>query len=116
MKNPCLEAALRELNDAGIRDIERSYGGRHQQIRWHANGHGLRVYTLPITPSDHRANRNVRADIRRMLREDGMLTAAPPKPPSSPPSSPKPPDRISKLEERVAALESALRAISQSSK
>jgi hypothetical protein len=29
MKNECLAAALRELNAAGIRDIQRSYGGQH---------------------------------------------------------------------------------------
>jgi hypothetical protein len=106
MKNPCLDAALRELADAGIRDVQRSFGGKHLQLRWRANGHGMRMYTLALTPSDWRGPRNVAADIRRMLREDGMLIAAPPKP--SPPS-PKPPDRISELEARVAALESALR-------
>jgi hypothetical protein len=107
MKNPCLEAALRELNAAGIRDVERSYGGKHLQLRWRANGHGLRMYSLALTPSDWRGPRNAAADIRRMLKEDGMLTSAAPKPP--PP--PKPVDRISRLEARVAALESALRAI-----
>jgi hypothetical protein len=108
-RNECVDAALAELAAAGIRDVERSYGGRHQQIRWRANGHGSRIYTLPISPSDYRADRNVRADIRRMLREDGMLPAAPPKPPV--PS--KPPDRLAELERRVAALERALGALAK---
>jgi hypothetical protein len=106
--NSCLQAALDELDDAGIRDVERSYGGKHQQLRWRVNGHGMqRMYALPNTPSDYRAAANCRADIRRMLREDGLLVDAPPKP-LPPPKS----DRISKLEARVAALESALRTIS----
>ena len=103
MKNPCLEAALRELNNAGIRDIERSYGGKHLQLRWRANGRGLRTYPVPMTPSDWRSSHNVAADIRRMLREDGMLMAVPPK-------SSKPPDRISRLEARIAALEAEVAA------
>ena len=81
MKNPCLEAALRELSNADIRDIERSYGGKHLQLRWRANGHGLRLYSLALTPSDWRGPRNVVADIRRVLREDGMLAVLPPKSP-----------------------------------
>jgi hypothetical protein len=112
-RNPCLDAALRELDAAGIRDVERAYGGKHLQLRWQANGHGTRMYSVPLTTSDWRSPRNTAADIRRLLKEDGMLTAAPPKPPLP---SPKPPDRISQLEARVAALESALREILSSSK
>ena len=29
---------------------------------------------MPATPSDWRASRNTRADVRRLLREDGVLT------------------------------------------
>ena len=107
MKNECLAAALRELAAAGVRDVQQSYGSKHLQLRWSANGHGMRMYSLALTPSDCRADRNVRADIRRMLRDDGLLPISSPKP-SPPPKS----DRISKLEARVAALESALRTTS----
>jgi hypothetical protein len=107
--NACLEAALRELDAAGIRDVTRSCGSKHLQLRWSANGHGLRMYSMALTPSDWRGPHNVAADIRRMLREDGLLAVGPPKPP-------KPPDRITRLETRVAALESALRAISSPAK
>jgi hypothetical protein len=62
------------------------------------------MYSVALTPSDWRGPHNVAADIRRMLREDGLLTAGPPK-------SPKPPDRITRLEARVAALESTLRSL-----
>ena len=34
MKNACLDAALSELNDAGIRDVVHARGGKHWQIRY----------------------------------------------------------------------------------
>jgi hypothetical protein len=105
----CLTAALRELDAAGIRDVSRSYGSKHLQLRWSVNDRGPRMYTLALTPSDWRAPNNVASDIRRMLREDGLLTAGPPKPP-------KPPDRITRLEARVAALETTLREILKQTK
>ena len=90
MRNPCLEIALVELESAGIRGIERTYGGKHPQ--------------LPGTPSDVRSPLNVRADIRRLLRADGV-TVGPEKTKSPPP--PRKPNRITELEHRVAALEQA---------
>ena len=102
--NPCLQAALGELEAAGIRDIETVHGGKHPQIRWRMNGHGLRVFSVPGSPSDWRSPRNVRANVRRILRADGVL----PPPPPKPPAPPKPPDRIAELERRVGALEQEL--------
>jgi hypothetical protein len=107
MRNPCLEAALRELSDAGIRDVERAQGGKHLQLRWRVNGGEQRVYSLAATPSDVRAAANTRTDIRRMLREDGLLreqtkvTA----------TVPKPSHRIAALEGRVANLERELKTL-----
>jgi hypothetical protein len=75
MKNPCLEAALSELAAAGIRDVERACGGKHLQLRWRVNGHAPTMYSLPVTPSDVRSSRNTRSDVRRLLREDGLLIA-----------------------------------------
>jgi hypothetical protein len=107
MRSPCLEIALRELDAAGIRDIEQVRGGKHWQLRWHVNGHGLRIYTVPGSPGDWRSAHNVRADARRMLREDGLLVVSErPEPPSRP--APKP-DRLAELERRVAALEEIIR-------
>ena len=76
MRNPCLQVALRELDAAGIRDVTQVRGGKHWQLHWRVNGHGLRIYSLPGSPSDWRAPHNTRADIRRMLREDGLLNRA----------------------------------------
>ncbi len=72
MRNPCLAAALDELAAAGIRNPTRAYGGKHLQLRWEVNG-AERMYSLPATPSDHRAAANTRAGVRRLLKTDGLL-------------------------------------------
>ena len=79
MKNPCLEAALRVLEDAGVRNAERAYGSKHVQLRWTINGHPSRMYSMPATPSDVRAVANTRAGIRRLLRLDGAIAAPAPR-------------------------------------
>jgi hypothetical protein len=96
------------LAKVGIRDITRSFGGKHMQLRWGSNGTS-RMFVLPLSPSDVRAVANTRAEIRRILREDGMLSATEHRP--SPP--PKTPDRITLLERRVAALEQRFAALEQ---
>ena len=103
-KDQCLEVALDELAKVGIRDVQRSFGGKHQQIKFKSNGNGVHVYTLPCTPSDVRSAANVRADIRRILRGDGVLTTVERKPPP-----PRTLDRTTLLERRVAALEAPRR-------
>jgi hypothetical protein len=105
MRNECLTAALRELEAAGVRDIEQARGSKHMQLRWRVNGHDMRIYSMPCTPSDFRSPRNVRADIRRLLREDGVLVT--PERPEPPPPARKP-NRIALLEQRVAVLEREL--------
>lgn len=100
MKNPCLEVAMNELAKVGIRDVTHSFGGKHQQIRFRVNGAAECMYVLPSTPSDFRSAANVRADIRRILKEDGMLTTTERRPPA-----PRPPDRVTLLERRIVALE-----------
>ena len=106
MKNPCLEAALSELAKVGIRDVERSYGSKHLQIRFRANG-TERMYSMPSTPSYVRARINTRAGIRRMLREDVLLITAERKPPAAN----KPPDRFALLAQRVDKLERQVLAL-----
>jgi hypothetical protein len=104
VKNPCLTAALGVLEECGVRDVEQAHGGKHLQLRWRVNGHDMRIYSMPGTPSDVRSPRNVRADIRRLLREDGVLVTQ--ERAASPPA--RKPDRVTLLERRVAALEQAL--------
>jgi hypothetical protein len=74
MRNDCLDAAVGELEQAGIRDYEVAHGGKHIQLRWHAGDHRrLRIAFIATTPSDHRSPQNTRRDVRRLLRLDNML-------------------------------------------
>jgi hypothetical protein len=100
VRNPCLDAAIAELRDAGVYDYEVAHGGRHPQIHWSYNG-ARRFYIVPGTPSDRRSAQNVRSGIRRILKADGLITAelvAPPTPP------PKLAQRVSRLERLVEEL------------
>lgn len=110
MQNPCLDAALHELESAGIRDVAQARGGKHLQLRWKVNGHGLRMYPVPLTPSDWRSPLNVRAEIRRLLREDGVLPERSERPAPPPKPAPKP-DRLTELEQRITALEAIVRTM-----
>jgi hypothetical protein len=104
MRNECLDAAIDELNAAGIRDVTRSYGSKHLQLCWQSPTGTPRMLSISITPSDHFAPQKVRADVRRLLRADGMLV-------DRAPAKPRPLDRMSRLEQRVAAVELELAAL-----
>jgi hypothetical protein len=95
MSDECLDAAIAVLRSAGVYDYRLVRGSKHLQIHWEANG-APRFYVLPGTPGDWRSVHNVRAEIRRMLRDDGLLEAAPD-------NVPKP--RTATLEQRVRRLE-----------
>jgi hypothetical protein len=111
MRNECLAAALRELDAAGVRDIEQVNGGKHLQLRWRVNGHAaLRMYSLPVTPSDWRAPRNTRAEIRRILRADGVLVV-PEKVAPAPARKPDTVTRMDGLERRLGELEGLVRDV-----
>src|SRR5215471_16551833 len=75
MRNACLDVALAELDAVGIRDYQLVRGGKHLQLRWTGAGHVLRVLTIPLTPSDWRSPQNTRSDLRKLLRQDGLLEA-----------------------------------------
>jgi hypothetical protein len=72
MRNPCLDAALAELDAVGIRDYQLARGSKHLQVRWTVAG-VLRMMTIPGSPGDWRSPANTRRDMRRLLREDGLL-------------------------------------------
>jgi hypothetical protein len=111
-RNPALRAALTELFDADIR-VTRAENGRHIQLRWSAPDGRIRMYVLPRTPSDHRTPDNVRAGIRRLLREDNLLPSPEEKLP--PPQPPKSSDRFALLEQRIAELEHRLAQVESNS-
>ena len=82
-RNPCLDAALAELEDAGVRNFQLVHGSKHPQLRWSINGHPLRILTLPGTTGDWRSPRNVRRDTRALLRLDGIIETRAPQPHST---------------------------------
>ena len=101
MRNPVLDAILDELRLAGIKPTISS-GGKHVQIWWTGPDGQPRICRSSITPSDQQAPHKARAEVRRMLRADGML-AEPERKPAGRELS-----RIEKLEHRIAKLERML--------
>lgn len=71
ISNECIEAACAELRAVGIEPTVRP-SGKHAAIVWF-HGDIERVYHTALTPSDRRAHLNVRSDVRRILRADGLL-------------------------------------------
>jgi hypothetical protein len=105
LRNPCIDAAIAELRAVGVYDYKLARGGKHPQLHWGING-ARRFYVLPGTPGDWRSVKNVRSEIRRILRTDGLITT--PDSLEEPPRPPRPPSlerRMEELERRVAALE-----------
>ena len=76
MRNPCLDAALAELDAVGIRNYQLARGSKHLQVRWTVAG-VLRMMTITGSPSDWRSPQNTRRDMRRLLREDGLIEIRP---------------------------------------
>ena len=70
--NDCIEAVCAELRSVNIEPTVHA-GGKHATITWHFNGKE-RHYSAPLTPSDWRAAKNSRTDIRKVLRNDGLLS------------------------------------------
>jgi hypothetical protein len=105
LRNPCIDAAIAELRAVGVYDYKLARGGKHPQLHWGFNG-ARRFYVLPGTPGDWRSVKNVRSEIRRILRADGLITT--PDAPVEPPRPPRPRSlecRVEELERRVAVLE-----------
>ena len=100
MRNLCLSAALEELGKAGIHEPVIAHGAKHPQLRWTTPRGELRVFAVPGSPSDWRSAENVRHDLRRILRHDGMLSVPEPRP-----APVKQPSRIELLERRLAEVE-----------
>jgi hypothetical protein len=76
-------------------------GGKHQQVHWRVNGSEPRHITIPTSPSDRRWEKNLKHEVRKILRGDGLLVDQVPteKP------KPKPPDRLTQLEQTVRSLD-----------
>jgi hypothetical protein len=66
-----LDMAIAELRRVGIKPVE-DRSRKHVRITWKYQGRD-RVVVVAGTPSDVRALKNNRAQVRRLLREDGLL-------------------------------------------
>ena len=71
ISNDCIEAICEEVRSVGLTPVVRP-SGKHAAVMWDCNG-VERVYYTALTPSDRRAPLNARGDVRRILREDGVL-------------------------------------------
>jgi hypothetical protein len=99
--NPGRDVVVAELHRAGVRDHMLVNGGKHQQVHWRVNGSEPRHITIPTSPSDRRWEQNLKHEVRKILREDGLLVGSVP----AEKLHPKPPDRLSRLEQAVRSLE-----------
>lgn len=70
--NPCVQAIVGELDACRIPYTVEVSGGSHAKIKWQAGQH-KRLYFTGWSPSDWRAPKKARADVRRMLKQDGVL-------------------------------------------
>lgn len=101
MRSSAYAPILDELRRAGAKDVTLLQRTRHPRLQW-VGVHGPRFYVLPGSPSDWRSLANARADVRRILRQDGMLPVEAPKPPRQP-------TPVERLRRRVKELEAELR-------
>jgi hypothetical protein len=65
-RNPCLKAALAELSAVGITPIISQT--KHLHLRWFTELGESQHLIVSVSSSDHRAPKNARAQVRRMLR------------------------------------------------
>jgi hypothetical protein len=70
-RNACLETVIRELNERGI-PYEVIRFKKHWGVRWIVIAHRPRTMTVPNDPGEWNAWINTRAQVRRMLKRDGI--------------------------------------------
>lgn len=70
-KNSIVTAVVAELRLYGIEPCV-EHRRKHLAIHWQVGGR-QRVYFTSASPSDWRSSLNARAQVRRFLREDGVL-------------------------------------------
>ena len=103
--NPCIAAAKRLLAEVGIRDYLIVPGGKHPQLRFSINGANVvHVFSLSGTPSDWRSAENTKSDLKKFLRNIGVLVPEPK--PELPP--PRKLNCTDELERKISKLKSEL--------
>jgi hypothetical protein len=68
-RSPFVREAVAALGARG-HAVDVTIGGRHLKISWVVQGR-KRLLVVGQTPSDRRADKNARATLRRLLREEG---------------------------------------------
>lgn len=74
--NPILNHAIFQLAEVGIRKPKVWKGGKHYRISWEHHGE-YRTLTVPLSPGDYRSQKNNAAQLKRILRADGLLKKEP---------------------------------------
>jgi hypothetical protein len=77
-RNEVVDTILKELEQHGLKPVLLN-GGKHHKIRW-VGPQGERTFVTSVSPSDVRTKLNARAQVRRMLRDDGVALRVEPKP------------------------------------
>lgn len=106
-RNPCVDAAVSALREGGVYDFQIVPGGKHLQLRW-SHGGGTRFCAISATPSDRRAPQNTRADVRKILKQDGLIKEPAPVERPPPPRPPTTAERLEILEREVAELKALM--------
>ena len=100
-RNPCLDAVLGELAEVGIWSPQ-VIGNGHLQFVWQ-NAHGQRrMVSISSSPSALSAPAAARADVRRILKQDGMIDV------DGARAAPRQLSRLERLGQRIHRLEAQL--------
>jgi hypothetical protein len=104
--NPCTVAAKRLLAEVGIRDYLIVPGGKHPQLRFSINGGNVvHVFSLSGTPSDWRSAENTKRDLKKLLRNIGVIAPESKPQPQAPKRKLK---RADELERQLSKLKSEM--------
>jgi hypothetical protein len=80
-RNEALDYVTAEFKSRGIRFETETTGSNHIEIRWQVSKEKeVRSYFVPNSPSDVRGRLNARAQVRRLLRQDGVKLEQEPAP------------------------------------
>ena len=106
------DAILAELRAAGMQGVTIINQTKHPRAQWSHKGEP-RTYIFPSTPGDgNRGLKNCVADVRRILRQDGLLPAdSEPRPPKSSPPIERARQQIKALEAELAQANSTIAAL-----
>ena len=110
-RNEIVETVFKELEIHGLKPVLLS-GGKHDKIKWNAHGRE-RCFIASVSPSDVRSRLNARAEVRRMLRDDGITIPEKPLKPSLLSQAMSVPPPMDPIGVRVARLEAEVNVLTE---